>query len=200
MLGFGASAVLRRPFKSGVSGSYSTPAFPQLNPDDFQRQTLWGLFSLVWNPRAWNPWTPCSSGRTSASLIFLPLVGHCTGVLVPDQTASLSLLLFSMWLFCCCCLLWKNCSANLQVILRASYSVYSCSLGACRGGDELQIFLLHHLPRASSLSRYYILFFPTEIPTTRILGFFIVSCLSCSIFHPFSSWSFSLCLCTDLVF
>lgn len=46
-------------------------------------------------------------------------------------------------------LLYKSCSASLQVLSK-SCSIYSCSIGVCVEGGELRVLLLCHLYPASS--------------------------------------------------
>lgn len=47
ILGLGVSVTVYRPFKSGVSVSYSPLAVLELSHADFQSQTLWELAFLV---------------------------------------------------------------------------------------------------------------------------------------------------------
>ena len=99
---------------------------------------------------------PCSSGRTSVVVISLLLVGGHTGnmgrsphkgcgswldwVSTPPTYLDVAFSLYPQ--------LWKICSASLQVVLRDSWSICSCSF--C----ELRIVLLHiwsdHIPILSS--------------------------------------------------
>ena len=97
-LGFGPCEILFLSFTSGVSVSYSPPALLYTSPTGLQNQTFWKLHAelLSWGARC-GARTPSSMGRTSATMIILPFVGHLPRGMGPDHTVSLPLLSISLW-------------------------------------------------------------------------------------------------------
>lgn len=116
VLGLRVREILCGPLKNEVLVSCSPLAPPELSPDGFQSQTLWGLIFLVQIPRAGGAhcraWTSPSSGRTSTPQISLLLMVCCAGVLIPTMAQPLAP--FLMWLF----LLIFSCGRAVLLVFR----------------------------------------------------------------------------------
>lgn len=51
--------------------------------------------------------------------------------------------------------LWGSCSASSRVLFRGSCSIYSCKFLVSVGGDEVRIFLHHHLELLPILRKWF---------------------------------------------
>lgn len=107
------------PFQQGISLSYNPLALLDLCHAHFQGQMLQKFIFLVQFSEKRVPnvgFDPSFLERTSMTVISLLLVNHHNGGMSPDQTTSLPLLPFSIWLF----LYSFNCGRAVLLAFRLS--------------------------------------------------------------------------------